>query len=513
MANIKRRSLWTVTAALGLGLASLAVGCDGADDVHDPAAPAPAAVAKLTVDQYDPDLVAGRLEDGTSTVTFEGRALGGYEYDVTLRLNGAVLTAMGDAESRYHTLDGYAASNGLDTQLDAADGAALRSLKSALDRYNFDHGGGGFIARQTVSIAGVFQQLASSTLSLQREITGNNDRGPTMICGNYLKWTPATHDCDHGSDFGAGQWAYASPGERWVRGGGTATRQLFQDEPFWHNATFAHKGGSYIAGNCLGQCGGDCVAGEQYLTASCLTHDQCASGNHGKSSFWCDDELLPALADTAAAHVTCSGTGQDPADAVLWQNTNFPNQGVERKTGPRAICYQLHIADFAWTQEVCDDAVGGSTGLSKMGQAIKIRSRVPGVSVCYTVTMAGIAAPQTACDGAQAGTTGQGRRIETIKIFTNVPTTLKYQAHVDSTGWLTPVSGNVVTGQAGKSIQAMRVKMCVHDVCTTGANLVAASCDDPCVAAVCAQDSFCCNNSWDGTCKSEVARFCGRTCP
>jgi hypothetical protein len=48
---------------------------------------------------------------------------------------------------------------------------------------------------------------------------------------------------------------------------------------------------------------------------------------------------------------------------------------------------------------------------------------------------------------------------------------------------------------------------CPHDLCTTGAAMVSGC--DPCVTQVCAADDFCCNNSWDGICVDEVAEICG----
>ena len=51
---------------------------------------------------------------------------------------------------------------------------------------------------------------------------------------------------------------------------------------------------------------------------------------------------------------------------------------------------------------------------------------------------------------------------------------------------------------------------CAHNICQTGDPL-AADCD-PCVTMVCAQDPFCCDNSWDGTCVSEADSICGAGC-
>ncbi len=51
---------------------------------------------------------------------------------------------------------------------------------------------------------------------------------------------------------------------------------------------------------------------------------------------------------------------------------------------------------------------------------------------------------------------------------------------------------------------------CSHDVCVSGTAL-SASCDS-CAAAVCASDSYCCSSSWDASCVSEVATYCGFSC-
>ncbi|MGH9885919.1 MAG: S8 family serine peptidase, partial [bacterium] len=51
---------------------------------------------------------------------------------------------------------------------------------------------------------------------------------------------------------------------------------------------------------------------------------------------------------------------------------------------------------------------------------------------------------------------------------------------------------------------------CAHPICSTGGRLTS-SCD-PCAAQICAQDSFCCNTSWDNVCVGEVQSVCHQTC-
>ncbi|MEO7330328.1 MAG: S1 family peptidase [Minicystis sp.] len=54
------------------------------------------------------------------------------------------------------------------------------------------------------------------------------------------------------------------------------------------------------------------------------------------------------------------------------------------------------------------------------------------------------------------------------------------------------------------------VSSCAHAACAAGGKL-SASCD-PCVQKICAADSFCCNNSWDGQCVGEVQSVCAKSC-
>jgi hypothetical protein len=51
---------------------------------------------------------------------------------------------------------------------------------------------------------------------------------------------------------------------------------------------------------------------------------------------------------------------------------------------------------------------------------------------------------------------------------------------------------------------------CTHAICATGEALQATC--DPCATQLCAQDSYCCNTTWDATCVGEVASICGQSC-
>jgi hypothetical protein len=71
-----------------------------------------------------------------------------------------------------------------------------------------------------------------------------------------------------------------------------------------------------------------------------------------------------------------------------------------------------------------------------------------------------------------------------------------------------------LSGMSGALLDRIEVRdaypACGHLACATGGAMVS-SCD-PCVARICAADSFCCSTSWDGICAGEVASVCGLTC-
>ena len=52
--------------------------------------------------------------------------------------------------------------------------------------------------------------------------------------------------------------------------------------------------------------------------------------------------------------------------------------------------------------------------------------------------------------------------------------------------------------------------VCAHPICAAGTSL-SATCD-PCAAALCAQDPYCCTVAWDLTCVGEVTSICGQSC-
>ncbi len=80
-----------------------------------------------------------------------------------------------------------------------------------------------------------------------------------------------------------------------------------------------------------------------------------------------------------------------------------------------------------------------------------------------------------------------------------------------SNGWDDLCVDQVQSVCGDPSCSAGNANACAHDKCTAGGKLDA-DCDDPCVAQVCAEDPYCCNNAWDSICVGEVASICGDSC-
>ena len=271
--------------------------------------------------------VAGNYVLADEALTFEAKLLEGGAYDIVIELNGMTLTALGEAKTNYHDMDGYASANGQDTDLVEADRELLTSFFRAYQE---------FVAApepteletQLKNVAGYWSSVTDG-MALQRSVMSKSEREINHLCAQYLSWVPTTHDCSHGNDWGGGQWAYSSIGERWDRGpGGFFEHHYYTDSPRWDNQPQVHKGGSYLAGTCLGRCWAACDAPgvNQRLTQDCADHDQCATGNHGRSSIWCHDEAADASDDGLAATALCPGTGSDPQWIVDWETNGYPFQ-------------------------------------------------------------------------------------------------------------------------------------------------------------------------------------------
>ena len=246
----------------------------------------------VNVDSSDSGLV-GSCANG---VTFEARDLGGV-FDVSVQLHGMLLSAVLDGAAGVAEVDGFAVDNGLDTQINETDRAALLSCHSALERTFGEEG-----SRLESYLTRVMSLFAETpdTIDLQRSIAGTQDRGWTSICDKYNTYQYATHDGWGHDDWDADSTSIAHVGNRagctyWWKNGS------------WVCQTPDHEDYPYQYGECYGNCGAGCPSGNQQLTWDCHDHDQCVRNGHSIVSFWCNDEFSFAADDELFAP-SCSGT-------------------------------------------------------------------------------------------------------------------------------------------------------------------------------------------------------------
>lgn len=225
--------------------------------------------------------------------------------DVTVDVDGMTLTALIDTKSQVGELDGFATSNGGDTQITDDDRTVLTAFNHAIaanvaaDKTNQLPSE----AKLLVRMADLWAETPSS-VPLTHQVLGQENRSYTSICSQYQTWQYATHDDWNYNDWDARSTSISLVGSRW--GGST----YYYVNGTWTSATQDHKAYVYEAGDCYGRCGAGCSSGDQVLTSDCNNHDQCVRNGHSIASIWCDDEFSACIDDEAFAP-SCGGTSHD----------------------------------------------------------------------------------------------------------------------------------------------------------------------------------------------------------
>ena len=83
------------------------------------------------------------------------------------------------------------------------------------------------------------------------------------------------------------------------------------------------------------------------------------------------------------------------------------------------MCYQAHVENYGWRNEVCDGDVAGTTGEALRMEALRVKlvGAPPGTDICYRAHVENIGwMPDEACDGDMTGTTGERLRMEAVRI-------------------------------------------------------------------------------------------------
>ncbi|MCA9707653.1 MAG: hypothetical protein KDK70_17520 [Myxococcales bacterium] len=291
--------------------------------------------------------VAGRYHHDDVELSFEAEVRQ-ESSEVTLEGRGMILLLTIDHQTGAFDVDGFAADDGLDTQMTAADRALLQAFDRALGELPQDARASAAV-EVLVRAATLFGDY-SSTLPLQRTFHGRLDRS-SSLCGSVNKpgqgvstkiWVAATHDCDDTAGDCSNWWGCS----RWDDNSTTdqvlmsmhPSGSCSDDTYFGNSATELschepdHPGGKeYAYGGCFGRCGAGCGSGTQF-TRACLDHDQCVRLGHALASFWCDDEFADTAWDVINAP-NCSGvaltvdydwagSGYENACPTSWKDSN-----------------------------------------------------------------------------------------------------------------------------------------------------------------------------------------------
>ena len=175
------------------------------------------------------------------------------------------------------------------------------------------------------------------------------------------------------------------------------------------------------------------------------------------------------------------------ADPLSWGWGNVSNVTINGKTNNRRVRV----------------APGGSLSLT---ESYYVNAGLAGCPGCISQIVSGIEDGSKACVyngvGIASGATGA---------TLTAPTQPGVYKIWSASSWQFNCNDALALSNNGAATSYVEVDSCGHDKCAAGGAL-SAGCDHQCVADICAADPYCCNNSWDAQCVSEVATVCHQGC-
>ncbi|KAJ3228919.1 Carboxypeptidase A4 [Chytriomyces hyalinus] len=193
---------------------------------------------------------------------------------------------------------------------------------------------------------------------------------------------------------------------------------------------------------------------------------------------------------------TCSGQVKDYA--TLFKGSQLAVDAIKATTG--------HAFEYG---DICNTIYQAS------GTSVDYMYNVLGVKYAYTIELRPNANAASGTGGfnppvSEIIPSGQETTAAFVAVwnyvYSQVSGTPSPSASTKPTSTIVPTTKPPSTATTTKTSAT-----CAHNVCSTGVKLTS-SCS-ACAAAVCAQDSYCCTNSWDSVCVSEVPQYCsGVTC-
>jgi len=202
---------------------------------------------------------------------------------------------------------------------------------------------------------------------------------------------------------------------------------------------------------------------EQTMTVKAVTNPSVVYSTHVQGYGWLDP----------VSNGKISGTSGEAKrlEAIKISLQNAPYSG--------GISYKTHVQSYGWLSNVSDGAISGTSGEGKRLEAIQISltgEMATHYDVYYRVHAQSYGWLDWAKNGQSAGTLALSKRLEAIEIVlvpkggaapgpTNKPIVIEpavsYTTHVQSYGWLTPVTNGQTSGTSGQSkrLEAIKVSL------------------------------------------------------
>jgi hypothetical protein len=267
----------------------------------------------------------GDLVRGASRAHFAVARKDGDLYDLSVELNGLVLSALVSQKEQTMDFDGFTSGSGAPTQVREDDRAFLRELHEALGadatlRANelgkmLEHG------------LSVWSQMSDS-FPLVKTFHAETDRSYSSMCNLCGAFVQGTHDCNVCNRWDPACSSIAQLGTR------ESTTFYFINGGWIDHVNPDHVPDLFERGECFGNCGWACSDwGDQQLTEDCLDHDQCVRNGHWMALSWCDDDFTKTVDDEFGAP-NCSRFVADTVTVSCRAEKNWKGWYVVKSCDP-----------------------------------------------------------------------------------------------------------------------------------------------------------------------------------
>ncbi len=254
----------------------------------------------LTVNTSD-RIVTGTYQLGQDLLTFESAKSAGGAYATKIVARGITLTTLVDDQAKTASFQGLATDGGGETALADADHALLVQFERALVPQLADAVKAGNGAADRMLRAATVWGDWPTTMKLQHELSAEQSRGWTSLCGSMYTAVAASWDDQYGGWWASNTTVYPYIGD--YNGDGPT---YWSNGTSWLTSNIIHASPVYEYGSCFGRCGGGCTGwtsgGVHVYTQDCTNHDACVRNNgHTTTDYYCNDQFASTTDDATFA--------------------------------------------------------------------------------------------------------------------------------------------------------------------------------------------------------------------